>query len=220
MKTNTRKPNKCLIEIKRLPLDRFRIPSPGRKWKHIARQVQALLMYLATFANGDGTFNHGDVDYSPSVKTQAEHFGFSRRWIYTLQDNLKALGFLTWERLNRQEGRKYTITIPEVNDSSNSDVNDSSSEVNDSSNSDVNDSSSEVNDSIPEVNSASHPEVNSCSHTSVLPSYKPSYQPSQVGGQDLEEAVRWVREKFRRQPGRFFRHGMHRSYFSTVCPKL
>ena len=54
MKTNTRKPNKCLIEIKRLPLDRFRIPSPGRKWKHIARQVQALLMYLATFANGDG----------------------------------------------------------------------------------------------------------------------------------------------------------------------
>jgi hypothetical protein len=144
--------NKCLIEVKRLPLERFRIPSPGRKWKHIARQIQSLLVYLATFANGDGTFRHGERDYSPSVKTQAEHFGFTRRWVYKLQDYLKTLGLLSWTRLNRQEGRKYTITIPEVNDSNGSEMNDSRSEV---------------NDSIPEVNSASRSEVNSMSTTSV-----------------------------------------------------
>lgn len=161
MKKTQKTVNKCLIEVKKLPLERFRIPSPGRKWKHIARQVQALLMYLATFANGDGTFKQGERDYSPSMKRQMEHFGFTRQWIYKLQNYLKALGFLNWTRENRQEGRKYVITIPEVNDSSESEVNDSIPEVNDS--------IPEVNDSIPDGNSASRSDGNSMSTTSVLP---------------------------------------------------
>jgi hypothetical protein len=146
--------NNCLIQIRNLPLERFRVASSGRKWKNLARQLQAMLVWLAGFANGDGTFAKGDEDFSPSVKRQMKHFGYKRHWIYKLQDYLKALGFLTWTRVNRQEGRKYTITIPDVDDSPTSDVDDRS-------NPDVDDSKSEVDDRNPDVDAAWTSDVDS-----------------------------------------------------------
>jgi hypothetical protein len=158
MATKTSKTiNRCLIEVSNLPLERFRVPSPGRKWKHIARQLQAMLMWLARFANGDGTFNRGDMNYSPSVKRQMEHFSCKRNWIYKLHDYLKALGFLNWTRENRQEGRKYIITIPEP------DAPDSNpeprSDALDSKIPDALDSVSDVSDSNPDVSAAWTPDV-------------------------------------------------------------
>lgn len=159
--------NRALIEVSNLPIERFKVPGKGRKWKQLARTIQALLNWLARFANSDGTFTRtngdGSVrDYSPGVDRQSKHFGFTREWIYKLQDYLKALGFLNWTRKNRQAGRTYTITIPDVNYSLDSDVNYSSPDVNYSS---------------PDVNSASKSDVNSrvdTSVSSVLPPVLPT----------------------------------------------
>jgi hypothetical protein len=144
--------NQCLLKVRDLPLERFRAPSLGRKWKHLARQLQAMLVWLAGFANGDGTFFNGDMDYSPSVKRQMKHFGCKRHWIYKLQDYLRSLGFLSWTRANKQEGRKYTITIPDVDDSV----------------SDVDDSTSDVDDTNPDVDAASSSDVDAIRPPSVL----------------------------------------------------
>ena len=185
----------------------------GRKWKNIARHLQSLLLYLATFANGDGTFNRDDQDYSPSVKTQATRLGFSRRWIYRLQDYLRSLGFLSWTRRNRQEGRKYTITIPDVNDSPISEVKDSDSEVNDTT-SEVNDRNPEVKDRNPEVNytqplksstsgpSDSYVKKSSLPSLPSLDTVQPTVQPTVTVGGDLIDAVKWVRDVFESKTGK------------------
>jgi hypothetical protein len=157
--------NRCLIEVSNLPLERFRVPSPKHKWKNTARQLQALLMWLARFANGDGTFNRGDMNYSPSVERQTEHFSCKRNWIYKLQDDLKALGFLNWTRKNRQESRKYIITIPDP------DAPDSNpeprSDALDSNVPDALDSVSDVSDSNPDVSAAWTPDVSAMRTPSV-----------------------------------------------------
>jgi hypothetical protein len=196
--------NGCLIQVRKLPLECSHVPGIGRKWKNIARHLQSLLLYLATFANGDGTFNRDDQDYSPSVKTQATRLGFSRRWIYRLQDYLRSLGFLSWTRRNRQEGRKYTITIPDVNDSPISEVKDSDSEVNDTT-SEVNDRNPEVKDRNPEVNytqplksSTSGPSDSYVKKSSLpsLPSLDTVQPTVKAAEAILEDAVKWVKRVF------------------------
>ena len=164
--------NQCLLKVRDLPLERFRAPSLGRKWKHLARQLQAMLVWLAGFANGDGTFTIGDRDYSPSVKRQMKHFGYERHWIYKLQDYLRALGFLSWTRVNRQKGRKYTISIPDVDDSSKPDVNDSVP--------DVDDSASDVDDSNPDVDAASIPDVDAAWTASDVDDSTPDVENTQL----------------------------------------
>lgn len=167
--------SKCLIEIRNLPLERFRMAHDGRKWKQVARSRSLVLVYIATFADGDGNVGK----YSPGIERQTKRHGFTARWLYRLHDDLNALGFLSWKRENRQEKREYTITIPTDPD------------VNYSQASDVNYSLSDVKYSSPDVNYSAS-DVNSRVSATVLPSKEPSVSVSeQLGEMPAEIARLW-----------------------------
>jgi len=136
-----RKPTtKCLIEVRNQPLEAFKMPRDSRKWRQASRSRFSVLEFLASFADGDG--NCGK--YSPDVERQMKRHGFTRQWLYRILDDLHELGFLNWARSNRHEKRFYTITLPDVNYSKDS-------EVKYSGNPDVNYSTPDVNYSSPDV---------------------------------------------------------------------
>lgn len=114
--------NKPLIWARSLPLERYRLPSDGRKWRMVARNRQGVYNYLAGFPFGDGTFSRGGINYSPQEAAMLKHFGFSRSWLEILLNGLKELGLLSWTRLNRHSKREYTLQNPDVNYSPNTDV--------------------------------------------------------------------------------------------------
>jgi hypothetical protein len=66
-------------------------------------------MYLASFANADGTFRDAEkgIDYSPSAKTALQHF--SKHSFYRLSSELKELGVLSWDREITYGRRNYRI---------------------------------------------------------------------------------------------------------------
>jgi hypothetical protein len=102
---------KCFIELRALPLEQFRLPTDGRKWKEIARSRRMVLEFIASFADGDGTVGK----FSPSIEKQSKHNGFSKPWVLHIHDDLKQLGFLEWTRdrkSNRNQRRYYTIMLP------------------------------------------------------------------------------------------------------------
>jgi hypothetical protein len=103
---------KCTIIIRNLPLDRFRLPGDGRKWKQAARSRSELLVRLSTYANGDGTFVRNGQNYSPSFETMEKHV--ARKSFYRITDALRAAGLLSWTREKHYERRVYTIHLPET----------------------------------------------------------------------------------------------------------
>jgi hypothetical protein len=113
MPTDTAKKEvtKCSIEVRNLPLEAFRLPTDGRKWKQSARSRCALLGRLATYANPDGTFTRNGINYSPSLLTLLKHV--SQKSYYRLADDLQRLGLLSWTREKHHERREYTIHLPE-----------------------------------------------------------------------------------------------------------
>jgi hypothetical protein len=58
---------KCSIELRDLPLERFRLPTDRRKWEAAARSRRMVLEFIASFANGDGSFNGKTGNFSPSM---------------------------------------------------------------------------------------------------------------------------------------------------------
>jgi len=102
---------KCSHDVRNIPLERFRLPDDGRKWKQAARSRSALLCRLATYANADGTFMRDSRNYSPSLKTLLNHLGHGS--YYRLTDDLHGLGLLSWKREKHYERRVYTIHVPE-----------------------------------------------------------------------------------------------------------
>jgi 5S rRNA maturation endonuclease (ribonuclease M5) len=107
---STNSPLKCGQIIRKIPLDQFRLPSDTRQWKQCARSRQNLLAYLATFANGDGSFiGERGVNYSPSEKTIIQRF--DRATYYRRSEDLCDLGWLSWTRENHYGRRLFTIHI-------------------------------------------------------------------------------------------------------------
>ena len=107
---------KCVITVRRIPLDKYRLGT-GRKWKAVAATRRTILMELATYANADGTFERefelGKRNYSPSEKTLVESMGISRATIKRRTNDLRKTGLLDWTRDNHYDRRIYRIIFPE-----------------------------------------------------------------------------------------------------------
>jgi hypothetical protein len=106
-----KKYNGCSLQIRDLPLEAFRLPDDGRKWKQLARSRSSLLLKISTFANGDGTFQsqNGETNYSPSAKRLLRHY--ARDTLYRLSNDLRTLGLLSWHRENHYGRRFYEIHL-------------------------------------------------------------------------------------------------------------
>jgi hypothetical protein len=104
--SQTKKFNRCTLNVRDLPLERFRLQSDGRKWKQAARSRSNLLLKLATYANPDGTFESEDrkKNFSPSTKKLQQHY--AKRTLYRLSNDLSRLGLLSWEREKNHYGRR------------------------------------------------------------------------------------------------------------------
>ena len=148
------KPLKLSRDLAKVPIDRYRLPKDGRKWKAVARQRMALAEWLAIHGDGDGS------RICPSEKSMTHHFGWSRRKTFYLLGDLKELHLLECEpdghrgSLTREHGTRIRRMLPsffrpEVQDSLGAEVQDSGSEVQDSPTL----PGAEVQDSRPEVQS-------------------------------------------------------------------
>jgi hypothetical protein len=102
------KPIRCLLDVRGIPLEFFRHPNDGKKWRQPARHRSDLLLRLATYANPDGSLG----SYSPSIQTLSKHF--AERTLYLHLNDLRELGFLTWVRNKNYYRREYQILLPEA----------------------------------------------------------------------------------------------------------
>jgi hypothetical protein len=102
---------KCSQQVRNIPLERYRLPDDGRKWKQAARSRSALLVRLSSYANGDGTFVRNGRNYSPSLETLEKHI--AQKSFYRLTDALQSVGLLSWTREKHYDRRIYTINLPE-----------------------------------------------------------------------------------------------------------
>jgi hypothetical protein len=104
MPTNTDKPKdssvRCVRDVRRLPLASYRMPDDGRKWKELCSKRLALANHLATFADADGT------NIKPGVTTLMIHFGWSRRTVFNVLDDLKRLGMIISKGLSEYHGTR------------------------------------------------------------------------------------------------------------------
>jgi hypothetical protein len=145
-KNTAQEKSACSRAVRDLPLERFRLPRDGRKWKSIARYRAAVLEHISHWANGDGSFVRDvkgapkPINYSPSEKRLTRRF--AKATLYRRTKELWILDLLDWERPTRQSRRIYTInaTAPypflpretDVSDSDEKDVSNSKLEVSDS----------------------------------------------------------------------------------------
>jgi hypothetical protein len=109
-RADRKKPLRCLLEVRKLPIEQFKHPGhSGRQWRSHARKLWNLLCELASYANPDGTFGV----FSPSIETLLKHHSESS--LYRMLDSLRDLSFLDWTRENHYARRSYTIILPEKN---------------------------------------------------------------------------------------------------------
>jgi hypothetical protein len=109
-----KKNNQCSRQVRDLPLERFRLPADGRKWKSTARDRAAVLLHISQWSNGDGTFLR-DVpgsseprNYSPSEKRLT--LRFAKATLYRRTKELWILDLLDWDRPKHHFRRIYTVT--------------------------------------------------------------------------------------------------------------
>ena len=102
---------KCSQEVRKIPLERFRLPNDGRKWKQAARSRKAFLHHLSGNANADGTFVRNGINFSPSLLTLLKDF--AKASYFRMTDALQEIGLLSWTREKHHERRVYTIHLPE-----------------------------------------------------------------------------------------------------------
>ena len=80
LRTSAR-PLRLSRDLRNVPLDRYRLPKDGRKWKTVARERMGALEWLATYGDADGSRIY------PAEKSITHHFGWSRRkTFYILAD--------------------------------------------------------------------------------------------------------------------------------------
>jgi hypothetical protein len=102
------KPIRCLLDVRDISLEHFRHPRDSqRKWKQSARGRHKLLFRLSSWADPDGSV----ARFSPSMDRLEKHFGHGS--LYRRMDDLRDLGFLSWQREKPHYGqRQYEITVP------------------------------------------------------------------------------------------------------------
>jgi hypothetical protein len=104
----------CSRVVRDLPLERFRLPLDGRKWRVLARKRRSLLLDISEYANADGTFERDfpgraePINYSPSEKRLLKHWAHGS--LYRYQDDLRLLDLLDWHRPAHYHRRIYQIT--------------------------------------------------------------------------------------------------------------
>jgi hypothetical protein len=81
-------PVRCVLTVRDLPMEAFRLPDDGRKWKALCKERQALAMQLATRANPDGT------RITLGSRKMAKKLGFHLNTLFARLDDLDRLGAL------------------------------------------------------------------------------------------------------------------------------
>lgn len=183
MDCNKNQSLKCSQVVRNIPLERFRLPADGRKWKQAARSRSGLLSRLATYANGDGTFVRNGRNYSPSLETLQKHVGHGS--YYRLTEDLQNLRLLSWIRERHYDRRIYTIHLENASeDSQEKQVPDSLSETGPTFN---NQDEKQVPDSAEQVphSQKTGPTMDSIRLLPSVPS-KPSYRPEPKSGDGID----------------------------------
>jgi hypothetical protein len=103
---------KCSQIVRDIPLERYRLPEDGRKWKQAARHRSDVLFRLSSYANPDGTFMRNGVNYSPRFKKLEKHIASNS--FFRITDALRATGLLSWTRDNHYDCRVYVIHLVET----------------------------------------------------------------------------------------------------------
>jgi hypothetical protein len=104
-------PLKCVADIRGIPPSAYKLPSDGRKEKHLCRLRWQLAWFLATYANPDGT------SIRPSRASMAVALGVHIRTISRLLVDLKTLEFLSddgWFAIGETHLRKRTLNIAKI----------------------------------------------------------------------------------------------------------
>lgn len=100
---------RCLLDVRKIPLEKFRLPRDGKKRLRAARSRYNFLCTLAQDANADGTFQRfdrkaGKINFSPRVKKLLRHM--AERTVYRMTTDLRELGFLSWRREKKHYGSR------------------------------------------------------------------------------------------------------------------
>jgi hypothetical protein len=102
-------PIRCALDLRDVPPSAFRMPNDGRQWRHKCELRCALLHWLATFADADGS------NVEAGIKRMEARFEVSRRTIFRRLDDLIELGFTNREKLTGFKGtRRRTINVKAV----------------------------------------------------------------------------------------------------------
>jgi len=110
-KKNQRQAESMMLarELAKIPIERYKLPQDGRKWKVIARDRMGLADFLGKHGDGDGT------RIFPSIATMTQKFGWSRRKTCYLLDDLRELHLLentpnyTSAKLHRTRVRQMNV---------------------------------------------------------------------------------------------------------------
>ena len=100
------KPMRCSLDVRKIPIEAYKHPSTGRKWKAVARGMRAVLVDLASYADPNGALGK----FSPKMETLEEHHNPST--LYDNMNKLRDVGLLKWDRENHYKRRQYTILLP------------------------------------------------------------------------------------------------------------
>ena len=99
-------PLKLSRALAKIPVDRYRLPSDGRKWQHIARERMSLAEWLGVHGDGDGSHIY------PAIETMRKHFGWSRRKVCYLLRDLEQLKVLVKDGYHGERGPRQRQLIP------------------------------------------------------------------------------------------------------------
>ena len=95
-------------QLASVPVEKYRMEKDGRKWKTVALDRMALADWLGTHGDGDGS------RIFPGIATMANKFGWSRRKVCYLLDDLGELRLLEstphYSRLKRTRIRQMNLT--------------------------------------------------------------------------------------------------------------
>jgi hypothetical protein len=94
------RPLRLSRDLRDIPVDKYRLPKDGRKWKRVAGQRMSSAQWLATYADPDGS------RIFVSEATTTRHFGWSRRTTFRLLADLRELGLLEGCGLTSEHGTR------------------------------------------------------------------------------------------------------------------
>jgi hypothetical protein len=77
---------RCVRDVRDLPLEAYRLPNDGRKWKSLCKERQRLAMLLATYADPDGT------NIKVGTDKLAGRLGWAPNTLFDRLDDLTELG--------------------------------------------------------------------------------------------------------------------------------